>query len=203
LQRALDRKWHIVIESQVGEEALSVEHYKDFREQRVWNNVLSSEANLLLRDGVFVLGDRDLIRWLFHLNDVSISGAYNHCLKVRNVKPQNLFKERKSLMYFINMLLVYEGNKRRIIRDFGVNMAEFFCLLYFYDGSKKEVAPIYEEILAGAIAVNKGTILRGLRQLHQKGYTERYGNGKKISYSITAMGINIVNDILVKYVTPA
>lgn len=203
LQKAFDKKWYIVVEGQQGEEAMSMEHYQKFREQRLWNDVRSSEANLMLVDGSFVVGDKDLIRWLFHLNDVCVSGAYNYGLKVRNVRPQNIFKERKSLHYFIRLLLFYEGSKRRIIRDFSLSMPEFYCLLYFYDGEKKKASPLYEDVLSAAVSLNKGIILRAIKRLNDKKYLDRYGSGQDTNYSITSFGINVVNDILVKYVTPA
>lgn len=203
LQRAFNKKWYVVVEGQQGEEAMSMEHYQQFREQRVWNEVTSSEANLMLRDAVSIVGDKDLIKWLFHLNDLCVSGAYNYGLKIRNVKPENLFKERQALHYFIRMLLVYEGNKRRIVRDYSISVADFYCLLFFYEGQKNKASVIYEEVLLNAININKGIILKALRSLVDKKYIDRYGKGQDTTYAITSFGINIVNDILVKYVTPA
>lgn len=203
IERALGRHTYTVIESGVGEEAMSVDHYRKYIEQAKTNNTLNSEVTIMMNDGAFVLGGRDLMRWMFHLNDVCVSGAYNYALKLRNIKPENLFKERKSLLYFIKMLLAYEGNKRKIIRDYSISMADFFCLLYFYDADNKKASPLYEEILASAIGINKFTIIKALKSINDKKYIERYGVGQNTNYSITSFGINIVNDILVKYVTPA
>ena len=99
------------------------------------------------------------------------------------------------------MLFLYETRKKKIIRTFGVSMPELFILFYFYDGSKKAATPLYEEFLIGGIGMTKGTILRALKKLYEKKYLERHGTHKGTEYSITSMAINIVNDILVKYIT--
>lgn len=202
LEKALGKTVYTVIEDTEDKNAMSIDHYRMYAEQARKNQSLSSEANVMINGGAFVIGGRDLVRWLFHLNDVCVSGAYNHALKIRNIKPQNIFKERKSLYYFVNLLIHYEGNKRRIIRDYGISMAEFFCLLYFYDSDNKSASPLYEDILANAVKVNKYTILKALKSIHDKKYIEKYGTKQQPTYCITSYGINIVNDILVKYITP-
>lgn len=203
LQRVFNRKWYIVIEGDGEEEAMSMEHFNKFRTQRIWNESLPSEANMMIRDGVHVIGERELIKWLFHLNDLCVSGAYNYGLKLRNVKPKNIFKEKKALNFFIKTLLTYEGNKRKIIRDYSIAILDFYCLLYLYDGKKKKAPELYEEVLLNAINVNKSSIMRSLKSLYDKKYIEKYGKEKDITYEITSFGINVINDILVKYVTPS
>lgn len=88
------------------------------------------------------------------------------------------------------------------MRDFGISMAEMLVLFYLYDGSKKRGSPLYEDILFNSINLNKRSILSAFRKLIDKKYVLRFGMVQNTEYSITSFGISIVNDILVKYITP-
>lgn len=203
LQRAFDRQWHLVIEASPAQEGvLDIDHYSMYKKEGKLNEMTSSEANLLLSKGAFVLSDRNLTNWLFHLNDVCVSGAYNFGLKIRNVKPQNMLKERKDIVYFLQILMAYEGNKCRIMRDFGITVVDMQVLFYLYDGAKKKGSPLYETVLTNAVNVNKRNVLASFRKLVDRKYILKFGMAQNTEYSITSFGISIVNDILVKYVTP-
>lgn len=202
MTRAFDKKWYIVVENTGEDDVVSKAHFDEYKRQITYNEMSGSEPDKILRGGAFILGDRDLMRCLFHMNDMCVSGAYNYALKLRNATPKNIYKDKKALFYFVNLLLYFDGNKRRIIREFNISMAEMYCLFYLYDGVQKKISPLYEEILPNALAVNKASLLRALKSVVDKKYVERYGTGQHTNYSITSFGISIVNDILVKHVTP-
>ena len=202
MTQVFDKKWYIVIENTGEDDVVSKAHFDEYKRQIVFNEMTGSEPDKILRGGAYILGDRELIRSVFHMNDMCVSGAYNYALKLRNVTPKNIFKERKALYYFVNILQTYEVNKRRIIRNFGISMAEMYCLFYLYDGIQKKASPLYEEVMANSLGVNKYGLLKALKSVVDKKYVEKFGKSQDTSYSITSFGISIVNDILVKYVTP-
>ncbi len=75
-------------------------------------------------------------------------------------------------------------------------------LFYLYDGVQKKASPLYEDILGNSVGMNKYGLLKALKSIIEKKYAERYGIAQNTHYTITSFGISIVNDILVKYVTP-
>lgn len=191
-------RFTITIEPPIGENVLSVEDY--YKQKASKNESAIESAKDLVDKGTFVLADRDLIKYSFHLSDISASGAYKHFTKLKNSKETSLYKNEQSLNYLIKVLLNYEGNKSKIVRDFGVTPAEFCSLLYFYNGEIRSSANLVEDVMKWAFNMNKQTLTRAISSLISKKMMERHGKKFETKYRITPIGIKRVNDIIQKII---
>lgn len=201
LCNALDTRFTVLLENDNIQDKISVMDFRKFYHQIVNGEILRQSAKDLLDKGIYAVGDKELMRWMFYLSDVSSSGIYKALIKLKNTKTTNKISPLDNLQYLINFLLIYESNKGKIIRDFSIKMIDFYILLYFYDGNKKPQKNVYETFRF-ANNVSKFGVSQSINRLASKKMLEKHGlrGDRAIMASITSLGIKTVNDIVTKYI---
>lgn len=197
LTKSCKKKWYIVIEDE--DKGLSIEDFNVFKKSIKKRELTITDSERLQLSGDFVLGSKELMESLAHINYLSVSSAYKFAIKGKNLKS-DFVEFKKNALYFTRLLMFYESNKKKMVIQKGFKMPEFYTLLYFYDGVKKKGADVYNTVFKNAYNSSKSQINTGLTRLHNKGYLTKYGSVRHTEYSITPLGVEAVNLILSKYV---
>lgn len=198
LTKALDEEVYILIKR--NDNDLSFEDFEKYQKNKKKKEITIDEANYYLGKGVFVLSGRELMDWMSHLNNLSLSSAYNYGLRLKKTREPNLPIHEKEFRYFANLLSYYEGNKRKIIKYRQLQMPEWYILLYLCDGKSKGATAVYDEIYKDAINSSRKTILDAFKKLISRKYIQKFNKGKNTVYEITMAGKEEVKQIIRKYI---
>lgn len=193
LSNSKKKKWNIVIEDEQG---IEPSNYKAVAKK---NEITISQSEKLSLEGAFILGNKELADTFHYLNNLNVSPAYSHAIKAKNSNTN--YKEFKdAVAYFSQLLMFYEGNKKKMVMQKKIKIPEWYILLYFYDGNKKKGSDIYNFKFKYSFNSSKSQIIHGITNLHRLGYLTKYGELRHASYSITALGKELVNDIFSKFI---
>ena len=200
LFKAMNKRVFIVIEDE--ELGLTTEDYIKWKAQQKKRVFDSEDAKNLVANGICVLGNQQLCDWLGYINNVSVSAAYQYALRISAAKPINFPEYRKEFSFFTEMLVRYEGSKKKMIGENNMTMAEVFVLLYLYDGKERIATPTYEYVFKGSFQSSRATILRAFKRLKNMDLLQMVGTTKDAKWRITPLGKQRVNEIISRYILP-
>lgn len=198
LFKALKKRWIIIVED--DENGMTEEEYFKFKKLTSKRDYGQDNANELLSHGTFVLGCTELVNTYSRLNHLSNSPAYNYLSKAKNkdyTKPDEYLRNQAYVCRFINH---YDSQKKKIVMETGLTMAEWITLTYLYDGLEKLGKVLYTEKFKYSYNSSSTKIKVSFGTLQSKGFITKHGTGKGCKLQITALGKEKVNAVLQKYV---
>lgn len=147
----------------------------------------------------FILADKELSETIAEINKRNNSPAYKYAIGAKNNKSKN-GNWKVQANYLTRLLANYEANKKRWVMDTGLTIPEWYVLIYLYDSRPHTCSIIYKEYYRHAYTAGAGQIRGGFSLLQKKGLIIKKGVTKGATFQITALGSDMVNDILAKYV---
>lgn len=197
LSQGLEKKIFVVVQD--GENGLGISDYEKFAKEQKRRKYSVDAAEHLMARGAMVLGNKELIDWISYLNLVSISPAYKYAVSLKNIKSPQVREINREFSYFCNLLLNYEGNKKRIIRHDGITIPELYVLYYLADSREKRSTPAYIDVYRNSVNASRKQILHAFKTLTTKGLVESYGKARATTYKITMKGKERLYRIIHKY----
>lgn len=197
LIRCCRMKWVLIVEDQ--EEGLGPSDFFDLKSRFRKEKYTLTNAEVLEAGGFFCLGNKDLMDTFSNLNSLSTSPAYNYLCKVKNMPPNSVAQWKDEMSYIIRFLMNYESNKKKIVMQLGLTVAEIYTLFYLYDGDEKIASEVYKGPYRYAYNASRAQIQAGFVTLQSSGAIEKLGFKKGARLKITALGSSLVDDILTKY----
>lgn len=147
---------------------------------------------------MFFFGDADLMQGLGYGRLICASDVYKLLLPYRDMKKTKVdskFEQHLKDMRWINKFLInLEKNKRRIATDYGLNIGEYYALLYFWDGEKVG-SSFYKEVFVNAYAAGKVVLQKAMTRLIKDGYMMSRGRKNQQLVSLTAKGQDTIQQI--------
>lgn len=198
LFKALRKRWIIIVEDDAN--GMTEEEYFKFKDLTAKRNYGQDNANELISTGTFVLGCTELVNTYSRLNNLSNSAAYNYLTKGKNkdyTKPEEYIRNQNYICRFVNH---YDSQKKKIVMETGLTMAEWITLTYLYDGTERLGSFLYKEKFKYSYNSSSTKIKVSFGTLQSKGLITKHGTGKGCKLQITALGKEKTNSILQKYV---
>lgn len=198
LFKALKKRWIIIVEDDAN--GMTEEEYFKLKDLTSKRDYGQDNANELISHGTFVLGCTELVNTYSRLNHLSNSPAYNYLSKAKNkdyTKPDEYIRNQNYVCRFINH---YDSQKKKIVMETGLTMAEWITLTYLYDGNEKSGNYLYKEKFKYSYNSSSTKIKVSFGTLQNKGLITKHGTGRGCKLQITALGKEKVNTILQKYV---
>lgn len=206
LVRALKKRFYIVIEDENGMDA---DQFIKYRQQMEKLHPAIDDADNIIKDGHFVLGNKELIDTFHYLNSVSVSPAYNYLMSLKNGRASNKTSNSVNEMEVITRFLTaYESNRKRIHMNaggaMGVNFVEYMVLLcLFHQKEPLKSSLIHKEIYKHSFNASCVRIKTAFSTLQDKGYIYKHGVFSNAKLSITPIGrdrfIDIFNNFVLKW----
>ncbi len=182
------------------EAAIGVEDFEKFKKEMKKRSPSLDEVQHYIAKGVFVISGNDVADYVNHLNGVSLSPLYKYALKLKNGGRATSLQYDKEFIYLAEMLVNYEGNKKKFIKDRGLNIPEWYCLLYLADGRERKAVTIYEKTFRYATNASRPQIIFAMRKLVHMGYVTKFGKFRGVMYKITSLGRSEIREIIKKYI---
>ena len=199
LFKALKKRVIIIVEDDAN--GMDEEEYFKWKKLTSKQNYSQDNAGKLITEAQFVLGNKELCDTYGRLNYLSNSAAYNYLSKSKNkdsIKSDDYIRNQNYVCRFINH---YDSQKKKIVMETGLTMAEWITLTYLYDGLEKLGKVLYTEKFKYSYNSSSTKIKVSFGTLQIKGFITKHGTGKGCKLQITALGRERVNSILHKYVT--
>lgn len=147
---------------------------------------------------LFVLGGKELMSSLLYLTHVYCTSIYQlvkkHVPNADHKKNKAFVKEREAYNKTFEFIINYEANKKRITMDYGFNMPEWYCLLYFAS-NEGWAQNFYNRDLKYAYNSNNRDMHAALQKMYKNGYLTRRKFGIKDKYTLSAKGMEMINRI--------
>jgi len=182
LYQGIGKEIFIVIKDE--ESGIGIEDFSKFQKQQKKRSRTTDAAEYYLSKGLMVLGGAELMDWLSYLNSVSLSPAYKYALALKNAKGAKIKEANKEFSFFCNLLMTYEGNKKRITRQDNISIPELYVLLYMADGREKRSTPAYIEVYRNSINASRKQLLDAFKKLVTIKYLESFGKAREALYRI-------------------
>lgn len=197
LFKCLKKRWYIVVEDE--ENGMSVEQFWAFRKALGKRNYDLNNAGELISTGIFVLASKELAETYGHLNNLSVSNAYNFLVKTKNTEVSKFTEYRQRMDYITNLFSFYESQKKTWVMATGLSIPEFLVLTYIYSRGEVVSAQLHKTIYKYAYNSSSTQIKLAFGTLQRKGMVEKIGVNKAVKLKITAAGIEIIDHIFRKY----
>lgn len=200
LQRAMNIETYIL----VGDEnnGIGVKDWEMFKRQQNGKRTDSTEINHYLSSGIFVLGSRELMEYMDHLNMLSLTPLCNYILKLKNREASRVQPFQRELELVASAIVKYEGSRKKIVRQKGLSISDWLILLYLVDGKEGGATPIYTDVYKDSMNATRTNFFSSFKKLREIGYIQRFGKGKSTKYKITALGKSIVREVFNSYIIP-
>lgn len=198
LFKALKKRWIIIVEDDVN--GMTEEEYFKLKALTKKRDYGQDNTNELISHGTFVLGCTELINTYTRLNHLSTSPAYNYLTRGKNkdyTKPDEYIRNMNYITRFLNH---YDSQKKRIVMESGLTMAEWITLTYLYDGLEKNGSYLYKEKFKYSYNTSSTKIKVSFGTLQNKGLIVKHGTGKGTKLQITALGKEKTGSVIQKYV---
>lgn len=199
LFRAFKARWYLIIEDENG---TLMEDLPEIKKAIKKKELTTESAQWLLNKGAFILGSKEICDTFSFLNEVSVTPAYNYLVGAKN-KPKNIVLWKQQRDYIARFLENYEAQKKRFLINMGISLPEWYILVHIYNDKEVLSSRIYKEVFKYAYGANATQIKTALSGLQSKGYIVKKGVTKGATIKITAMGSDIVNQIVSKYLINA
>lgn len=197
LVRALNKRFVVLIED--DEQGMTEKEFFEYKEQTKKRNYTSDSATNLESEGIFVLGNNELLESFHRLNNLSKSPAYNYLARTKNknyLKPDEWKTGMNLMMNWINN---YESQRKKITMQAGINMAEWIVLTYLYDGIERQGSFLYKEKFKYSYNTSSTKIRLAFCTLQNRGFIVRNGIKAAAKFQITPLGKAKLNEINSKY----
>lgn len=198
LIRSLNKRWTLMIED--DEKGMTEAEYFEYKEKTKKRNYTSEVAGTFISEGNFVLANSELFNAFHRLNHLSISPAYNYLQKVKNknyLKPDEYIRNMNYINRFISH---YESQRKKIVLETGLTMAEWLVLTHLYSGTEMLGSFIYKEKFRYSYNSSSTKIKVAFGTLQNKGYIVKHGTKSGARLQITPLGKDKINGIMAKYV---
>lgn len=196
LLKSLKKRMVIMFED--DDEGMNEEQYFKYKKLLSKRQFSVSEAENLIEDSVFVLGNKELFDTHSKLNELSCSPAYNYLIKQKNPTPNKVTQHREEQDYVAKFLTNYESNRKRIHMNSGLNMSEWLVLLALYHGNETPGSKLYGEIYKHSFNSSKTKIKVAYGTLERRGFLEKIGKWKWMKLRITPLGRDKITEIITK-----
>jgi len=198
LLKALNKRFFLIVEDEengVSPEAFMAIVEAEKNKERVPDTPWENSINYS-----FCLADKSLVDWLSFLSGICENPAYSYAqkLKVENLKSFPRYKEE--LKYLLAMFIRYEMGKKKIEKNKGVSVSEFYLLMHLYDGAWKGLATFYKELFMQIPGCSRRTMTDAIRKMLIEKTVEKKGNSRLLQYRITPYGTQFINEVMNKYV---
>lgn len=152
----------------------------------------------------FVLSDKNMITPFSYINHVYSTEIYqliNKIISDQVSMKDSFHKTSKKVMNgVLRLIRSYERNKKMIIVDFKLDVAELYALMYFSSGEKLGV-DFYNGDFKYSYNANYRSMFNALTNLTKRGYLTRRGSARLPKYSLTAKGMDTINKIMERIVS--
>lgn len=196
--RALKKRIIILIEDE--EKGITEQEYFEIRKSIGKNNFGHEPTSKLTNTATFVLGNKELCDTFHKINLLSGSRAYNYIMKGKNKSVSASARWSEEMNYVARFISNYEANRKRLVLQSGLSMADWMVLIHLYHGNPVQSAPIYKEHFRYSFNSSSYKIKNAFSTLRQRGYIEKIGVTINVQLRITALGKDKVNEVLRRYV---
>lgn len=196
-------KQTVIIATQASEGGIDAKSFNsaiNAQKGKIKNSQLLADMKI---PGIFVQGDRELMRALNYMNQAQCSEIYD---LVREANPKNISKREEKHRQFqraqsniFRMLAHYEGQKKDVLMNYGLNAPKLYALLYLFSGEKFG-KDFYNVDFKHAFTSNRADLAGALLDLHSSGHLNRRGRRNELKYSITAKGIELATKLINKLI---
>lgn len=150
-------------------------------------------------DNMFIIGNKELMSPIIYLNHVFCSDIYKlfsiPVIREKSVSEKQHIKRAADYAEIINIFGHYEATKKLIAHEFKLDMPSWYALLYF--GNKELPGrPFYSRDFKYAYSSNKMNMYNSLKKLVDTGYMSQRGKRNDLRYSLTAKGLDTLNQII-------
>lgn len=197
LVKCLKKRWYIIVEDE--DYGMRLQDFNDLPRLIKERNFDIADGEDLKTSGGFILGANDLMNGFAYLNRLSSSPAYNYILSSKNAPKNKAIESDKKDQYLIRFLINYEGVKKVIVSQTGLNMPELYVLMALYHGNEAVGATFYNDLFKRAYQSSPAKIKLAFGSLQQRGYIHKYGVTRGARLQITALGKDTIRGILDKY----
>lgn len=155
--------------------------------------------------GAFFLGNHDLMNWLEYANMVcatpmyKLMSGYKSEMKDRSRVQQRAKTTKESVGGILEMLVHYEGNKKRMATDYDISPGEWYALMFFYMGESIPTT-FYDDKFLYSYLSNRRSLSVALTSLKRKGMLDTRGESRNIKYYITPKGREMLIKIMERIV---
>lgn len=202
LIKALRKRVTILIEDEKG---MDEEQFFEYRKLLHKSQYTTSSADGLITDSVFVLANKEVMDTFSHLNRLSVSPAYNYIIKSKN--SLRLKSKQSEYLAHVNhvakTLAYYESNRKRISMQFGLEFTEWLVLIRLFHGGQVKSSSIYKEWYRYSYNSSSTKIKMAFSTLQIRGYIVKSGVRSNAKMEITALGRDMVCEIMDKFVVNA
>lgn len=198
LWRHLKKRVYVVVEDE--ENGLTVEQFLELRKAIKARDLGVPKAEGFISTGTFITASKELSDTFDYLNRLSTSPAYNYLLRSKNKTKSKVADRKAQLAYICRFISNYEASKKTIVAQTRLSIPEWYVLLFFYSGAETSGAYLYKEYYKSAYQSKSTRIKEALGTLQMNGYLRKTGNTSNAVFSITPIGIDLVNSILSKYI---
>lgn len=193
------RKKRVVIMVEDEENGLSEEDFVDWKKGMRREELSDLFAEKLQGQSEFFLADSELFKTFAYLNRVSVSPAYNYVSRIKNLSKNKVKEFQQQSNYVLKFISNYEAQKKKIVMQQGLSLAELYILFYLYDGIPKLASAVYTDKYKYAYNASKSQMHSAFRTLQQRGFVDKIGDRKGAKLRITVSGNAMAQDILQKY----
>lgn len=199
LIKSLNKRWVIIIEDELN--GMTVEDFYKYKELSKKKNFINQEnAELLINEGIFVLGGTDLMDTFQKLNDLNTKAAYNYLMKVKTKNYLEPDQYRRNMSYVSRFISHYESQRKPMTMATGISMPEWLTLLFLYDGQEKVCSVLYKDKFKHSYNCSSTKLKQSFGTLQIKGLIIKHGARATAKFQITSLGKQKVNDLMAKYV---
>ncbi len=195
---AFNKRIVILVDSD-DDSATTIDTLKDALLVQRRKKPLHEVAEKMQTDAMFVLADRELIEATLSLRLVAQSQVWRHLLTKAKKLPKagkNIgFRERRAVIKAMASLLCkYDSLKAVLPGEFGVSLAEWYALLFFFEGEKTPGE--YRRMFKSTPGGKRGNLKKATQRLTRVGLLAGRGRARTQVYSLTAKGDELVIRVL-------
>lgn len=198
LFKVFKKRCIIIIEDE--ENGITEEAFLKLKKQTTKHDFGQKNASNLLTHSLFVLGNKELCDTYHRLNMLSVSPAYNYLINAKNKDYTKPGQWIAAMTYVNRFISHYEANRKRIVMETGLTMADWLVLTHLYNGNLIPSANIYKEWYRYSFNSSATKIKSSFSSLQARKYVEKVGSTRAAKIRITALGKDKVNEVLAKYV---
>lgn len=157
---------------------------------------------VLDEEGVFVVGDAAIARsfsYAAHIQGTDIYNLIKDYKFTKNLSERKHVTQKKAISTLVDFISNYESKIRKILGRYDLIMVDFNTLSYHYN--KERAAADFYHTAYQSYKPNSVHLRKSVYKMVQIGYLQRRGSPKFSKYSITAIGIDLIDKIFDELIT--
>ncbi len=182
------------------ENGITGDDFRQWEREELARAYNDKNARDLITRAEFVLGANDICNGMHFRRMVGASGMFRYLTENRGQKVSSTALARNGLRDLCRMLIYYEGSKKKMAREVNLTVPEWYILLHFSDGVEKKGSQVYSGLYFHAFNASQAQMLNGLKRLTHAGFIQKFGVTNIATYRITALGMDLINKVVTKYV---